>query len=463
MTLLTFNDMAQATGGQWVNRPEHDELRIAHVCLDSRQVRQASLFVAFVGAQVDGHDFVQAAFEQGAAAAMVSRAMPVPLPQLVVRDVTQALTEMAVWQRNRLNIRAFGITGSNGKTTVKTLLTAILNESNTAFANAGNQNNELGVPLSVLNVPEDAKYAVFEMGAGKPGDIEYLMDIAQPNIGLVNNIAAAHLERMGSKQGVADTKSAMYRCLAEDGVAVINVDDEYVDYFESTAGSRRIIRFGLEPTPEAMPDVYADQISLHSDASSFRLVAGDAEMMVNLPLPGRHNIANAVAAAAMAYSANVAPECMIHGLNGAPKVAGRQVSLMLSNGARIIDDTYNANPASMRAAIMRLTHESGRRILVMGDMGELGDNAVSLHADVGAFAQQCGLEALWTVGLLSKHAADAFGKQARCFDSAEILSAQLAGILESGDVCLVKGSRSSRMERVVHAVSQGIGVMNDVA
>lgn len=462
MTMLTFDDMAQATGGQWVNRAEQDTVRVAHVCIDSRQARKASLFAAFVGEKVDGHDFVQAAKDQGAVAAMVSRQASVALPQLVVRDVAQALTDLAIWQRNRLAIRAFGITGSNGKTTVKTLLTAMLNESGTTFANAGNQNNELGVPLSVLNVPEDAAYAVFEMGAGKLGDIEYLMGIAQPDIGLVNNVAAAHLERMGSKQGVADTKGAMYRCLGEQGVAVINSNDDYADYFEASAGNRTILRFGLEPTPDALPDVYADRITIQPESSLFRLVVGDAEMMIDLPLPGRHNIANAVAAAAMAHAADVAPDCMLRGLNGAPKVAGRQVSIMLSNGARIIDDTYNANPASMRAAIMRLTHESGRRILVMGDMGELGDEAVSMHADVGAFAQQCGLEMLWVVGSLSRHAAEAFGKQAKCFEDAETLSAQLAGLLESGDVCLVKGSRSSRMERVVHAVSQGIGEMNDV-
>jgi len=417
------------------------------VFTDTRAPLAGALFVALKGEQFDAHNFAAQALAGGAAAALVERALPVDLPQVVVADTQLALGDLASAVRAQRRARVVGITGSNGKTSVKTLLASILALRGRTHVNPGNLNNEIGLPLSLLALPEDADYAVFEMGAGKPGDIAYLTSIVRPHIALVNNIAPAHLERMGSLLGVAETKGAIYEALSDDGVAVINADDTFAPYFAQIVGHRRNFRFGIDNDA----DVRASKIRAVADGSHFTLTtpAGDAE--IALPLPGRHNVMNALAATAMALGAGAPLTAIVEGLRNAEPVKGRQIAHTLANGAVLIDDSYNANPGSVAAAIATLA-QHGNAWLVLGDMAELGEGAPQLHAEIGALAKRAGVQRLFTLGPLSAEASRAFGANAKHYDQQQALIDALRNELAAGVHCLIKGSRSSAMDKVVTAL-----------
>ncbi|HLI16870.1 MAG TPA: UDP-N-acetylmuramoyl-tripeptide--D-alanyl-D-alanine ligase, partial [Rhodanobacteraceae bacterium] len=309
------------------------------VSTDSRTLQSGELFVALVGEQHDGHEHVAEAAARGAAGAVVSHRVEADLPQIVVADTLHALGDLASAVRAQRDVTVIGITGSNGKTSVKALTARILARHGKTHANSGSFNNEIGVPLTLLAMPEDTRYAVLEMGAGKPGDIAYLGAIARPRIGLVNNIGPAHLERMHTLEGIAETKGAMYQALPADGVAVINAGDAFAMYFAGLAGSRRTLRFALD----APADVTATDISLHPDASRFVLRTPAGEAAVRLPLPGRHNVANAAAAAALAIAADVPLDTIVAGLETAEAVGGRLLRRESPQGWVLFDDSYNAN------------------------------------------------------------------------------------------------------------------------
>ena len=346
-----------------------------------------------------------------------------------------------------------GITGSNGKTTVKTLTASILQRHGRTHSNAGNFNNEIGLPLSLLAMPQDSQYAVVEMGAGKPGDIAYLAAIARPEVGLVNNIAPAHLERMRTLEGVAETKGALYQALPADGTAVINADDAFADFFAGLAGSRRVLRFGFG----AKADVRAEDIVLEPEDSAFTLVTPAGTHPVRLPLPGRHNVVNALAASAIALALDVPLAVIADGLQNAPTIGGRLRRQAAAGGWSVIDDSYNANPGSAGAAIATLALQPGERWLVLGDMAELGADAAALHAQIGRQALDAGIEKLFAVGPLSARAAQAFGANARHFATQAELIDALRTQLHADLSVLVKGSRSSAMENVVAALLGGDG------
>jgi UDP-N-acetylmuramoyl-tripeptide--D-alanyl-D-alanine ligase len=424
-----------------------DAVSIDTRTLDARDGR-AALFVALKGERFDGHDHVEAAHDAGARAALVSRAVDVDLPQIVVDDTERALGALAAAIQHARGARVIAITGSNGKTSVKTLALSILERAGKAYANPGNRNNEIGLPLAVLDAPEDAQFAIYEMGAGKPGDIAYLTAIARPGIALVNNIAPAHLERMGSLLGVADTKAAIYDALPTGGVAVINADDAFAPYFAERAHGRRLIRFGLE----ASADVTARELVLDADGSRFVLATPQGEVPVMLALPGRHNVLNALAAASLALGAGAPLEAIRDGLAAARAVAGRLVTHRLDNGALLVDDSYNANPGSLNAAIDTLANTPGQRWLVLGDMRELGDDAQALHAEAGRRAKAAGITRLFTLGPLSAAASEAFGAGAAHFDTHDALADAVRADLSADVRVLVKGSRGSAMDRVVRAL-----------
>jgi UDP-N-acetylmuramoyl-tripeptide--D-alanyl-D-alanine ligase len=429
------------------------------------------LFVALKGENFDGHDAL-AAFVGGAlaptgsaarrvgakapptrvpAAALVSRKLDIDLPQIIVADTERALGAFAAALQQQRGTRVLAVTGSNGKTSVKSLLLAILAHAGKAYANPGNRNNEIGLPLAVIDAPDDADFAIYEMGAGKPGDIAYLTAIARPDVALVNNIAPAHLERMGSLLGVADTKAAIYDALPAGGVAVINADDAFSPYFIERANGRRVLRFGLD----ASADVTARGIVADAEGSRFVLATPAGEISVQLALAGRHNVRNALAAASMALGAGVSLEAIRAGLGEARAVAGRLVRHRLGNGALLIDDSYNANPGSLDAAIDALVAEGGESWLVLGDMRELGDDARALHAAAGRRARAAGIARLYALGELSAATVEAFGAGARHFDSHEALSDALRADLRGDVRILVKGSRGSAMDRVAAALLDG--------
>jgi len=478
MKPMPLSRIAQWTGG----RLHGDDVLIDALSIDTRTLDasdgRAALFVALKGERSDGHDHVAAAADLGARAALVSQAGDRALPQVVVADTERALAAFAAALQRTRRTRVIAITGSNGKTSVKTLALSILQraverEGGVAYANPGNRNNEIGLPLAVIDAPDDARYAIYEMGAGKPGDIAYLTNIVRPDVALVNNVAPAHLERMGSLLGIADTKAAIYDALSSDGVAVINADDTFSPWFEQRvlaerAHRRQLIRFGLD----ASADVTARDLQQSVGGSRFTLRTPQGEAAVALSLPGRHNVANALAAASLALAAGIALDVIAAGLGAAQQVAGRLGTHRLRNGAVLIDDSYNANPGSLDAAIATLAALPGERWLVLGDMRELGADAATLHAEAGRRAKGAGITRLYALGTLSAAAAEAFGSGARSFDThaqlAQALRADLqlaaegTAAAESAaaaelPVVLVKGSRGSAMDRVVDALLSGEG------
>ena len=446
MTPRSLAWIAQATSGRLVG----EDRLVEAIATDTRALPQGrdALFVALKGGNFDGHDHVATAALGGCVAALVSREVEASIPQVVVADSERALGDFAAAVQRERATKVLAITGSNGKTSVKALLLSILGRVGGAYANPGNRNNEIGLPLAVLDAPDDARFAVYEMGAGKPGDIAYLTAIARPDVALVNNIAPAHLQRMGSLLGVADTKAAIYDALADDGEAVVNADDAFAPYFLARAQGRRSVRFGLEASAE----ISARGIDGDGEGSRFVLVAPAGEVAVALPMPGRHNVRNALAAAAMALAAGATLGQVRDGLDNVQPVAGRLVSHRLRNGAVLVDDSYNANPGSLDAAIDTLAASGDEAWLVLGDMRELGADEVALHAQAGVRAKAAGLSRLFTLGSLSQAASDAFGDGARGFATHAQLVDALRAELHAGVRLLVKGSRGSAMDRVVKAL-----------
>jgi len=446
-----LSDIARMTRGRLVG----EDRTVDAIATDTRALPKdgAALFVALKGERFDGHDHVAKAAQAGVAAALVSREVDAPVAQVVVADTERALADFAAAvHRERLEegsaLKVVAITGSNGKTSVKALTLAILERVGKTYATPGNRNNEIGLPLAVIDAPEGVQFAIYEMGAGKPGDIAYLTDIVRPDVSIVNNIAPGHLERMGSLLGVADTKAAIYDALPGEGVAVINADDAFAPYFAERAHGRRLLRFGLESSA----DLTARDIHATVDGSRFTLVAPQGEATVSLALPGRHNVSNALAAAALSLSVGATLEQVAQGLNAARSVAGRLVTHRLATGAVLIDDSYNANPGSLAAAIDTLAAGGGEAWLVLGDMRELGADAEAMHAEAGRRAKGAGIRRLLTLGPYSAAASQAFGEGATHFETHAALADVLKVELREGVRVLVKGSRGSAMDRIVAAL-----------
>ena len=425
-----------------------DDVVIGAVSTDTRTIVPGSLFVALRGENFDAHDFVAEAQARGAAALLLHRDVETDLPRVLCADTQEALGEFAAGMQQSRRAVVVALTGSNGKTSVKALTQGILSRAGRTYFNPGNRNNEIGLPLAVLDAPEDAEFAIYEMGAGKPGDIAYLTSIVAPQVALVNNIAPAHMERMGSLLGIAETKGAIYEALPDDGVAVINADDAFAPYFAGIVGARRSFRFGIDNDA----DVRASRIAIGAEASRFLLHTPAGSQEIELPLPGRHGVMNALAAAALALAAGAPFSAIVEGLRNAEPVKGRQIAHVLGNGAVLIDDSYNANPGSVSAAIATLAPHGASAWLVLGNMAELGETAAALHADIGRQARRAGLGRVWTLGELAREASAAFGEGGRHFASHEALVAALAAELRPGVRCLVKGSRSSAMDKVVSAL-----------
>ncbi len=413
---------------------------------DSRTLPAGALYVALPGERVDGHDFV-AGLAGHAGAALVAKRIDCGLPQVVVPDVLAALQALARQWLARMPATVVALTGSNGKTTTKTLTAAMLSRCAPTHATPGNYNNEIGVPLTVLGLAPGHHFAVVEMGCGKPGDIDELAAIAPPHVAGVTNVGPAHLERLGSVEGVAREKAGVYRGLRAGGTAVIPADDAFADYLSSQAGDRRRLRFAIDAEAEVRArDVIVGTVS------RFRLDTPAGSRAIELPLPGRHNVQNALCAAALALAAGAELDAIAGALAEARPVAGRQRRLEV-RGAVLYDDSYNANPGSLAAAIETLALAPAPRWLVLGDMAELGPEAVELHRRCGELARARAIERLYAVGPLSAAAAQAFGSGARHYAQIDDLIAVLDRDLVAGATVLVKGSRSARMERVLAALA----------
>ncbi|WP_421620902.1 UDP-N-acetylmuramoyl-tripeptide--D-alanyl-D-alanine ligase [Alkalilimnicola ehrlichii] len=444
MSRFTLQEVAEWTGGT----RHGDAVTVGEVGLDSRSLAPGGLFVAMAGERVDGHDFIADAARLGAAAALVEREGEWPLPVVRVADTRAALQALGAAWRRRLAARVVGVTGSNGKTTVKEMIAAILARRGATLATRGNLNNELGVPLTLLRLDREHRYAVIEMGANAPGEIARLTAIAAPEVAVITNAGPAHLEGFGDLAGVARAKGELFQGLPDAGVAVVNADDPQAPTWYALVGDRRGLRFGRG----ADADVRA---TAETAGGHFELQIPGGRHPVRLPLPGRHNVMNALAAAAVAVALEVPLGDIVAGLEACSGVAGRLQWRTGREDCRILDDTYNANPASLQAALDVLAAEHGERWLVLGDMGELGAGAEALHAEAGEAARRAGVHRLYAVGTLAAAAARAFGEGGRHFDDRDSLLAALRAEL-SGEVrVLVKGSRFMGMDRIVAGLAGG--------
>lgn len=419
---------------------------------DSRAVTPGMLFVALKGERFDGHDYVREVLARGAVGAMVEHAWAAAnpgLPLLPVNDTRLALGQLAAAWRSRFAIPLLGITGSNGKTTVKEMCAAILRAQfggagESVLATEGNLNNDIGMPLTLLKLRATHRAAVIEMGMNHAGEIDYLTRIAAPTVALVNNAQRAHLEGLVTVQDVALAKGEIFVGLAPDGIAVFNADDAQAGIWRELARERRQLLFGLER--EA--DVHGSFVP-HGLGGELRLDTPAGQLSVALGVPGRHNARNACAAAAAALAAGATPEAVKQGLEAFSGVKGRLQRRAGRHGALLIDDSYNANPDSMRAAIDVLASVPGKRIFVMGDMGEAGSAAAQFHDEIGGYAKSHGIDRLYCIGRLAAAAAHNFGAGGEHFERIEDLLKRLSGELDGETTVLVKGSRFMKMERVV--------------
>ena len=423
------------------------------VSTDTRNIQPGDLFIALKGEHFDGAQFVAQAAEAGAVAAIVNEGGElhgVTCPVLYVADTRLALGALAAWWRRRFDLSLVAVTGSNGKTTVKEMLAAILRAhaggEERVLATRGNFNNDIGMPLTLLKLSESHRYAVIEMGMNHAGEIDYLSRIAQPDVALVNNASGAHLQGLGSVEGVARAKGEIFVGLPARGTAVINADDAHAALWRTLAGEHRVYDFALTHAAAVKGDWQAQG---YGGLLRARTPAGDLQVL--LQVPGEHNARNALAAATMALALHVPLSTIAQALAAFGGVAGRLQRKPAVHGATLIDDTYNANPASMRAALEVLAQAPGKRIFVLGDMGELGENAAQFHREIGIAARELGIERLFALGELSALAVGEFGTGARHFAGIEDLQKELEQGLDAQTTVLVKGSRFMRMERVVHA------------
>jgi len=421
------------------------------VTTDSRQVARGDLFVALRGERFDGHTFADQALAAGAVAALVDdpdRVATRGASLILVDDTLQGLGRLACAWRARFALALVGVTGSNGKTTVKEMIAGILRAhagDDAVLATSGNLNNAIGVPLMLLRLRSHHRYAVIEMGMNHLGEIRYLTRLAAPTVALVTNAGTAHIGEVGSREAIAQAKGEIYEGL-RDGIAVINADDRFAGYWGGLNAGRRVIDFGFEQAVAVRGSLSGAVLSVRTP---------DAAYEVRLRVPGAHNAHNALAACAVAGALVMPPAAVVRGLQEYEGSRARLQRRAGTGGCLVIDDTYNANPDSMRAAIAVLADRPGTRFLVLGDMGELGSEGPALHAEVGAEARRAGIERLFALGPLSAESARAFGAGAHHFTEADALVSELSPLLNAGVTVLVKGSRFMRMERVVSRIADG--------
>ena len=443
---LRLSEVANALGAHVVGA----DVAFAVVSTDSRKIEAGQLFVALVGPNFDGHNYLADVAAKGAVAALVQREVPgAGLPQLVVADTRIALGQLGALNRAAFSGPLVAVTGSSGKTTVKEMLASILSTLGPVLATRGNLNNDLGVPLTLLELAPEHRSAVIELGANHVGEIAYTVALTRPQVAILNNAGNAHVGEFGGPEKIVQAKGEILEGLTADGVAVLNLDQAAFATWRQRVGERPVLTFALN-NPQA--DFHASAIEHDArGCPAFTLHSPAGEVRVQLNLLGLHNVANALAAAAAAHALNVPLVGIRQGLESLQPVKGRAVARMATNGARLIDDTYNANPVAVCAAVDILAAFPGRTVLVLGDIGELGEWAEQGHRDVGTYAAGK-VDALYAVGPLMRHAVAAFGAEGRHFADQASLIAALAAEQGPSTTLLIKGSRSAAMDKVVAAL-----------
>jgi UDP-N-acetylmuramoyl-tripeptide--D-alanyl-D-alanine ligase len=421
---------------------------------DTRSLLPGDLFVALKGERFDAHDFLAQAYSQGAVAALAQQGLSAEMPGLLVDDSRLALGQLAAGWRSQFVLPLIAVTGSNGKTTVTQMIAAILRawKQEAAFATEGNLNNDIGVPLTLLRLRASHQVGVVELGMNHPGEIAYLAELTQATVALVNNAQREHMEFMATVEAVAHENGAVIEALPASGVAVFPADDLYTPIWKTLAGSRRVLTFA----EEGAADVTA---TFHWTGGAWQVKANTpaGALDFSLQIAGRHNVKNALAATACALAAGVSLAAIAAGLSSFSPVKGRSRALQLQIAGKaitLVDDSYNANPDSVRAAIDVLAELPGPRLLVMGDMGEVGDQGPAFHAEAGVYARERGIEQLFTLGVQSAGVVQAFGRGQHFGDDLAALQAAVSAALPAVTSVLVKGSRSMKMERVVQAITE---------
>lgn len=450
MISLTLTQLAKITSGRIESAP-NSEFVIENVSTDSRKIGESCLFIALKGERFDAHDFAEQVVADGAKALLVDHKLAVNCPQVVVKDTRIAMGQLAAWVRQQVSARIVGLTGSSGKTSVKEMTASILAERGKTLYTAGNLNNDIGVPLTLFRLTPEHDFAVIEMGANHPNEIAYTTNIVKPETALVNNLFGAHLAGFGSPEGVAKAKGEIYQGIPEEGTAIVNLDS----YSEKWQFQPRQTVWYYSLTQQPKADFYPTDIQINQLTTDFVLHTPVGHVDITLPLPGVHNIANVLAASALAISVGASLEDIKNGLANTKAVPGRLFPVRLAEHKVVLDDTYNANDGSMIAAIHVLEKMPGYRILVVGDMGELGDYAEECHQRVGVAAKQAGLDKVFSVGQLSELISK-FSECGEHFTVKSDLLTRLIPLAQQNDVVsiLVKGSRSSAMEDVVNALKE---------
>lgn len=448
MITLSLSDIANVTGGQLVGA----NIDIDQIVTDSRSLVSGQVFLALKGPNFDGHRFIEQVTNNGAVAVIVDHQIDSDLPQLVVNDTRIALGKIGAYVKQQTNPKTIGITGSSGKTTVKEMVAAILSRLGKVLATEGNFNNDIGVPLTLLRLEQEHDFAVIEMGANHIGEIAYTTGLVKPDVAIINNIAAAHLEGFGDLCGVARAKGEIFEGLSEQGVAIYNQDCKLSSKWQWRLVDKNVRRFSCFN----QSDCYSSDVQLDDNGcANFKLNTYAGNSYIQLVVPGRHNVCNAVAAAAIALECGASLDDIKLGLAEMAPVKGRLNLYQLDDNCKLIDDTYNANVESIKAATELLASYPGYRVLILGDMAELGSEARSYHQEVGEHAKAQGIDVLFTLGVLSQSTADAFKENGHHFSSREQLLARLFNHLadESRQLSiLVKGSRSAHMEHVVKEI-----------
>ncbi len=452
--MMMLSEIAKVLNGRMIG----EDVLVQSVGTDSRNIVKNQLFIGIKGENFDGNTFAPEAIRLGAAAVLVSDADTQASPYVVVQDTRLALGQLAKYWREKFKIPLVAVTGSNGKTTVKEMIAAILAAAKgSVLATYGNLNNDIGLPLTLLKIRAAHTVAVIEMGMSHLGEIDYLTRLANPTIAVINNAGTAHIGEVGSRENIAKAKGEIYAGLAEDGMAIINADDYFADYWKSLNAHKAIITFGLKKAA----DVSASY-QINGNVTEINLNTPSGQIEFTLSVLGVHNIYNALAASAVAVALGVSNEDIAKGLAVFGAVKGRLNWLQASNGAVVIDDTYNANPDSMKAAIDVLANQKTLQIFVMGDMAELGADAQQMHAAIGAYAKQKGIIHFLTFGDLSAKAAQEFGTNAQHFTTLETLIAAIKALMKKEATVLVKGSRFMQMERVVKEIVAKETVLNQL-
>jgi len=444
---LTLSTLAEISDGKLVG----DDVSFVSVSTDSRAIKKDELFIALKGPNFNGNLYVASVEEKGAVAALVEDVQEEGLPQVKVKSTLKALGDVAKYNRDQFKGKVLAVTGSSGKTSVKEMLAAILSEEGQTLSTSGNLNNDIGAPLTLLRIDDTHKFAVIELGASAVGEIAYTAALTQPDVAIITNAADAHLEGFGSYDNIVTAKGEIVEALGVDGIAILNADDPAFEKWQALASPRKFLSFSLYNDKNA--DVWAESIKLSSglsgSGSEFELCWSSGRVFVSLPLPGKHNIANALAAACAANALDVKWESIKAALSNLNSVKGRLEITESESGYTVINDTYNANPSSTRAALDVLANAKGFRVVILGDMGELGTDAKSLHEQAGRYAKEGRADVLYACGEFADSVAAGYGKGALSFASKEELIERLMKELQQGATYLVKGSRSAAMEEVV--------------